>query len=133
MSHGQPAKRDVIRWARTIVRSFHIPAVALVMGAWWLGETEWALGWPFAVALLSGLGLAALFFEQSLAWPFEVRGVVVVVKLGVLASLSYVPADVGAGLLIAVAFMASIASHMPGRHRHFRVDRALLRLTAAGQ
>ena len=112
----------MIRWIRTAMRSLHIPAFGLVMGAWWLGQTEQAMGWPMTASALTGLLLGGLFFFQSQVWLLELRGVVMAVKLLALAALPHLGTEGGLWLLFVVAFIASMVSHMPGRYRHFRVD-----------
>lgn len=124
-----PSKRSppLVRWVRTIVRSLHIPAIGLVLGAWWLGDMRAAQGTVMVAAALTGLGLGVLFFWQSRLWLLEVRGAVVIAKVAALSALPYLGHTAGLWLLLAVAFIASVASHMPGNWRHMRLDQALRR------
>ncbi len=119
---AQLSASPIIRWGRTVTRSLHIPAVGLVMGAWWLGQVDVAQGWPLAASAVTGLVLGGLFFFQSTGWLLEVRGVAVMIKLALLACLPHLSIGGGLWLLFGVAVAASIVSHMPGRYRHFRVD-----------
>ena len=116
-----------IRWSRTVTRALHIPAVALVIGAWWLEQPALALGWPLSLAVATGALIGFLFFFQSKAWLLEVRGAVVIAKVGLLALLPFLSATAGVWLLVTMAFVASVAAHMPGRYRHLRIDRWIRR------
>ncbi len=117
--------KQTVRFLRTLTRSLHIPAVAIVIGAWVLGQPEAAEGLPMAAAVVSGVVLGVLFFEQSVAWLLEVRGLVVLAKVAVILTLPLVAIDHAGPTLLAVAFVASVSSHMPGRLRHFRLDQWL--------
>jgi hypothetical protein len=111
-----------IRWLRVTFRSLHIPAAGLVLGALWLGNAEAAWGMPLVATAITGALLAITFFFQSPAWLLEVRGLVLVAKLAVLAAL---PAMSPAGafvVLLVLTVVAAISSHMPGKFRHFRCD-----------
>jgi hypothetical protein len=87
-----------IRWSRTVTRALHIPAVALVIGAWWLEQPALALGWPLSLAVATGVLIGFLFFFQSKAWLLEVRGAVVIAKVGLLALLPFLSATAGVWL-----------------------------------
>ncbi len=118
----QAPSSTLVRWSRTVTRALHIPAVALVIGAWWLGRADLGMGWPLSLSIVTGLAIGGLFFFQSIGWLLEVRGVIVILKLALLALLPHLSTTSGVWLLVSMAFVASVASHMPGRYRHFRVD-----------
>ena len=114
-----------LRAVRVVVRAIHIPAIALVIGAWWLGHPEAAKPLAWALAGGSGVALGGLFFFQSELWFLEVRGLAVCAKVVALATLPWLTPPVGLWVLLVACFVAGVASHMPGRFRHLRVDRWL--------
>ncbi len=114
-----------LRAARVVVRSIHIPAIAMVIGAWWIGAPQAAQPLAWALAVSSGVALCALFFLQSEWWFLEVRGVVILAKVGALLTLPALSYGAGLWLLLIACFVTGVSSHMPGNLRHFRVDRWL--------
>ena len=72
---------------------------------WWIGT------------LISGVLLFATDLHASLATLVEVRGAVVLVKLGLLL---LVPAagDNAQWVLAVVLIVGAVSSHLPGRYRH---------------
>ena len=111
-----------LRPVRTLTRSLHIPAFGVVIGAWWLGEPA-AAGVPWAVTVVTGAVLLGLFLFESAVFLLELRGVAVIAKLAALATLPHLSVAAGTALLVVLAVGASVASHMPGRYRHLRVDK----------
>jgi hypothetical protein len=98
-------------------RTAHLAAVAILLGgaAWDVAPARLLAAWSMTVA--SGLALMAVETAVSPGWLLEVRGGVVLGKLGLLLLLP-VAGDLRVPLLLLVLIVASVASHMPGRLRH---------------
>jgi hypothetical protein len=98
-------------------RTVHLAAFAILLGGyvWNIAQERLLAAWLVTIA--SGLALMAIETVASPAWLLEVRGAVVLGKLGLLL---IVPAteDFRLPLLLLVLVVASVTSHMPGRLRH---------------
>ncbi len=108
-------------WARPaqlILRSLHIAAMALVVGAIPFGASFEALRMPILLTLVSGALLFAIDLARDLAILSQGSGVAVLLKLGLLGMGALQPAD-RLPWYLAATLVASVGSHMPGSWRHF--------------
>jgi hypothetical protein len=98
-------------------RTVHLAAFAILLGgvAGHVPMERLFAAWLMTAA--SGLVLMAVETAASPGWLLEVRGAVVLGKLGLLL-LVPVAGDLRVPLLLLVLAVASVASHMPGRLRH---------------
>ena len=69
------------------------------------------------VAILSGLAILLTDIYSSFGVLFEIRGIVVLVKI-ILLSLITVFWEQRIFLLVLILFIGAISSHMPKRYRH---------------
>ena len=84
-----------------------------------LFEVEQSRLFPFLVAtILSGAGLMALEMAATCGWLFLGKGLAVLAKLLLLASIPLFWEHRVALLLLSVA-VASVGAHMPARFRHY--------------
>jgi hypothetical protein len=116
-----PDRPRSFSWARPVqlvLRSVHIAAMALVVGALPFGAGFEALRTPILVTVASGALLFAVDLARDMGILVQGSGVAVLVKLALL----------GAGLLqpahrlpwyLAATLVASVGSHMTGSWRHF--------------
>lgn len=106
------------RWVNILLRSLHLVGVAGI-GAGFLHdvpESQWAAFWYLAVG--SGAGLMLLYIWTSIAWLFQAKGVVILIKLVLLALAGLFPAW-GAELFAAIIVVSSVIAHAPGAVRGF--------------
>ena len=98
-------------------RTIHLAAFSILIGGhtWNVAPDRLLAAW--SVTAVSGLALMAVETAASPAWLLEVRGAVVLGKLGLLL-LVPLAGDLRVPLLLLVLAIASVASHMPGRLRH---------------
>lgn len=98
-------------------RTAHVAAFAILLGgaAWGIAPPRLLAAWSMTAA--SGLALMAVETAGSPGWLLEVRGAVVLGKLGLLLFVP-VAGDLRVLLLLLVLAVASVTSHMPGRLRH---------------
>ncbi len=108
-----PMQRVLSVSARTV----HLAAFAILLGgvAWDVPVERLFAAWSMTAA--SGLVLMAVETAAGPTWLLEIRGAVVLGKLGLLL-LVPVAGDLRVPLLLLVLAVASVASHMPGRLRH---------------
>ena len=105
-------------------RTVHIAGFGLLLGGHaWAVEPGRLLG-ALWLTVASGLALVALECGASLRWLIEGRGVLVLVKLGLLLAVPFAW-EQRLWLLLAVVVVASVGSHMPSRFRHVPVHHAL--------
>lgn len=107
-----------LRWVRTSLRTAHIAAFSGLVGGHVFAASPAQLQ-PWLIATIaSGGGLVALSLYQSMAWLREVRGVAILLKLGLLC---IIPLWWSARLpiLFAIIVLSSYVSHMPGRYRYW--------------
>lgn len=107
-----------------LLRTAHLATFAVLLGGHVFDVDPLRLV-PWLVAtVVSGAGLMALELAASFAWLSTGKGLAVLVKLALLAT---VPAlwDHRVAILLAVVGLSGISSHMPARFRHYQVVRAL--------
>ncbi len=108
-------------WARPVqlvLRSVHIAAMALVIGAIPFGASYQALRVPILFTLASGVLLFAIDLARDLAILSQGSGVAMLLKLGLLGMGVLQPAA-RLPWYLAATLVASVGSHMPGAWRHF--------------
>jgi hypothetical protein len=109
------------RWARPVqllLRSLHIAAMALVLGAIPFGADFAALRGPILATVLSGLLLFAIDLARDAAILVQGSGVAVLLKLGLLGMGVLQPSQ-RLPWYLAATLVASVGAHMPGNWRHF--------------
>ncbi len=108
------------RGLKIVLRSLHVLPVAVLAGGSILGvETELLRVWLFG-ALASGLLIFLLDLHESGAFLLQVRGIVVLAKIGLLAALPWL----GTGrpwLLGTLVLVSVLSSHAPSRVRYFMI------------
>jgi hypothetical protein len=109
------------RWLRIGLRSVHLVAVSVWVGASAFAPQTAQLQQWFGLLLLSGLLLLATDLRHGLGVLREVRGASMVVKLALLCLLPFV--DARLPLLLVVVMLSAIVSHMPGRYRYWVLGR----------
>lgn len=119
-TRGRGAARPVsgARVVQLLLRSLHIAAMALVLGALPFGAEAEALRGPILLTVVSGVLLLALDLAKEPGILFQGSGVAVLLKLAFLGFGALQPAHRFAWYL-AATLVASVGSHMPGTWRHF--------------
>lgn len=108
-------------WARPVqlaLRSVHIAAMAMVLGAIPFGAEFAALKVPILLTLASGTLLFAIDLARDLGILVQGSGMAVLLKLVLLALGALQPAS-RLPWYLAATLVASVGSHMPGDWRHF--------------
>ena len=108
-------------WARPtqlILRSVHIAAMAMVLGAIPFGAGYQSLRVSILLTLASGVLLFAIDLARDLAILSQGSGVAVLLKLALLGIGALQPAE-RLPWYLAATVVASVGSHMPGSWRHF--------------
>ncbi len=112
-------------------RTAHLATFGALVGGHVFG-VEPARLFPFLVATItSGAALMALELASSFEWLLMVKGVAVLLKLGLLAAIPVFWSHRVFILLLIVA-LASISSHMPSRLRHYPIVRRATARPAPG-
>ncbi len=105
-------------WVLNILRAAHIAFLCPLVGGIVFGQdvstlTPWLIG-----TLLSGLGIFAIDLYGSCIALFEVRGISVLVKLGLIGLLPFLTHDHQLLLLVFLVFASSLLSHSRRNLRH---------------
>ena len=106
--------------AKIALRTAHLMATSVLVGGHAFGAPPHALlPWLYA-AVATGAGM--IFFEAypSLGFLFQGWGLMLLAKLALLCWIPFA-GKACFPILLAVVAIASIASHMPGRLRHYSV------------
>lgn len=107
-------------WSITF-RTVHLAAFGVLLGGYVFGveaEKLWPSLW---LTILSGIGLIVLeVYTQGLYWVFLGKGIMVLVKLGILLAIPLFW-ESRVLLLLLVVGIASVGSHMPARFRHYSI------------
>jgi len=108
-------------WARPVqlvLRSVHIAAMAMVVGAIPFGAEFAALQVPILLTLASGTLLFVIDLARDMGILVQGSGMAVLLKLGLLGLGALQPAA-RLPWYLAATLVASVGSHMPGTWRHF--------------
>jgi hypothetical protein len=117
-------RRLRIRLLNVACRTIHIVAFAALLGGHLWGVEPDRLRAPLWGTAVSGVALVAVEVVADRRWLLEVRGAMVLLKLGLLL-LVPIAWEHRVALLVAVAVVAAVGSHLPGRFRHASVIGAL--------
>ena len=116
-----PAAPRDFPWARRVqllLRSLHLCAMALVVGALPFGADYRALRGAILATVVTGVLLFAIDLARDAAILIQGSGVAVLLKLGLLGLGCLQPAH-RLPWYLAATFVASVGAHMPGSWRHF--------------
>lgn len=105
------------RLARSLLRAAHILTGGVLLGGHIFSASDPALQWWWAATVISGVLLFATDLHASCAALVEVRGMVVLVKLGLLLLIPAVGAH-AVLVLSGALIIGAISSHMPRGFRH---------------
>ena len=113
-------KESTKRWTKISLRTLHLLAVAGVGGGILFGiEKElWINYWW--LALVSGALMMVIDIVSNPVWVVQVRGLVIFLKLILLALLGQDP-GLDRVLLIVIIVISAIISHAPGKLRYYSV------------
>ncbi|MFQ5899015.1 MAG: hypothetical protein ACE5JN_12340, partial [Candidatus Methylomirabilia bacterium] len=100
-------------------RTVHLAAFGLLLGGHAFAADSQKLLPYLWLTILSGAGLIAVeVYAEGLYWVFLGKGIMVLVKLGLLLAIP-IFWEARVGLLLLVVGIASVGSHMPARYRHY--------------
>ena len=100
-------------------RTLHLAAFGLLLGGHAFAVDAERLLPSLWLTILSGIGLIALeVYAGGLYWLFLGKGIMVLVKLGLLLAVP-IFWEQRLVLLLLVVGIASVGSHMPARYRHY--------------
>lgn len=110
----------VKRWTKISLRTMHLVSVAGVGGGvlFGLDKIVWVNYWWLALA--SGILMMAIDIVSNPVWMVQVRGLVIYIKLLLLAFLGIYP-QWDSTLLLIVIIMSGVISHAPGKLRYYSV------------
>lgn len=113
-------KVSIKRWTKISLRTLHLLAVAGVGGGILFGlETVlWLNYWWLAIA--TGGLMMLMDMVSNPVWIVQVRGVVIVLKLVLLAFLGSFPA-LDIYLLAFIIMISGVVSHAPGKLRYYSI------------
>jgi hypothetical protein len=106
------------RWINIGLRTLHLVGVAGMGGGWLYGADPEAWQPYLWLVLATGLAMVVLELASTCLWLLQLRGLAVVVKLGLLALAAYLP-EAMPWLLVAVIALSSVFAHAPADVRYF--------------
>jgi hypothetical protein len=111
-------RTTVKRWSKISLRTLHLLAVAGVGGGvlFALEKDLWSNYWW--LALVSGILMMLMDIAANPVWIVQVRGVVILLKLILLALLGINP-DWDSFLLAVIIIISAVISHAPGKLRYY--------------
>ncbi len=116
----EPRQYPGQRWVKMIARSIHVVLSGTYLGAL-VFHVDPATRWPwFLAAMLSGLLMFCLDLYESGGFLLQLRGLVTILKLLLLAFLP-VFGETRVWVVAAVAFISVISSHASARFRYFLI------------
>jgi hypothetical protein len=118
-----PEPPRVLPYARAIsisLRTLHIASIGILLGGhvFAIPATR-LLPWLW-LSIISGSGLMGVELYSSCKWLYQGKGVLVLVKLLLIAAVAIFWAQ-RVWLLLAVLIIGSVGSHMPGRFRYYSI------------
>ncbi|MDH3903529.1 MAG: hypothetical protein OEU84_09620 [Xanthomonadales bacterium] len=113
-------KTTVKRWTKISLRTLHLLAVAGVGGGILFGLEKdlWLSYWW--LALVSGVLMMLIDIASNPVWLVQVRGLVIYLKLILLAFIGS-NASLDGFLLVLIIIISGIISHAPGQLRYYSV------------
>lgn len=113
-------REAVKRWTKISLRTLHLLAVAGAGGGILFGLEKdlWINYWW--LALVSGALMMVIDIVSNPVWVVQVRGLVIFLKLILLAFLGQDP-ELDRILLIVIIVISGIISHAPGKLRYYSV------------
>lgn len=110
----------VKRWTKISLRTLHLLAVAGVGGGILFGLEKdlWLNYWW--LALVSGGLMMLLDMVSNPIWIIQIRGLVIFLKLILLAFLGSYPAW-DSFLLVVIVIISGVISHAPGKLRYYSI------------
>jgi len=108
------------RWTKISLRTLHLLAVAGVGGGilFGLAKDLWINYWW--LALVSGVLMMVIDIISNPVWVVQVRGLVIFLKLILLALLGSNP-TLDSLLLIIIIVISAVISHAPGKLRYYSI------------
>lgn len=106
------------RWVNITLRSLHLLGVAGVGGAFLYRAPESAWMPYLWLVVASGAAMAALQVWTHGVWLIQVRGLVIMLKLVLLALAAWAGAP-RLGFFVTVIALSGVISHAPGNVRYF--------------
>lgn len=100
------------------LRTVHIAAVGILLGGHTFDVTAGRLLPWLSLSIVSGAGLIGLELYSSCKWLYQGKGVLVLLKLLLIAAVA-VCWEQRLWLLLAALVVGSVGSHMPGRFRYY--------------
>jgi hypothetical protein len=115
---AQPRTFPGERWVNIALRSLHLVGVAGIGGGFLfdLEPARWLAFWHLTLA--SGVLLSLLYLWGTAHWLLQLKGVAVVLKVGLLALAWHSPTW-RAELFTLVILISGLTAHAPGRIRGF--------------
>jgi len=112
------SKESTKRWTKISLRTMHLLAVAGVGGGilFGLDKDLWINYWW--LALVSGVLMMAIDIISNPVWVVQVRGLVIFLKLILLALLGNDP-SLDVWLLAFIIIISAVISHAPGKLRYY--------------
>jgi len=105
------------RLIRMMLRSIHIACTGILLGAYIFRQPVSTLEFWLFLSVLTGLLIMLMDLHASAAVFFEVRGLAVLIKAGLLCAIPFYPRSAIPILIIALV-IGVFASHMPKQYRH---------------
>ena len=108
------------RGVSILFRTAHIAAIGILFGGhvFDISHTR-LLPWLY-LSIVSGAGLIGVELYSSCKWVYQGKGVLVLVKLLLIAAVA-VFWEQRVWLLLAALVIGSVGSHMPGRFRYYSI------------
>lgn len=106
------------RGANIALRTLHLIATGVLLGGHAFDVAAERLLAMLTLAVVSGAGLIFLEAYPSCRWFYQGRGVLVLLKLGLLCLIPWLW-DYRLPILLLVVVIASVGSHMSRRYRYY--------------
>ncbi len=118
-----PESPRVLPYARGIsitFRTVHIAAIGILMGGHVFAVPDVRLLPWLYLSLVSGTGLIGIELYSSCKWLYQGKGILVLVKLLLVAAVA-VFWEQRVWLLLVALVISSVGSHMPGHFRYYSI------------
>ena len=104
------------------LRTGHIAAVSVLVGGLVFEVEPDRLHLSLGLTIATGLGMVAVEAFTRPRWLLEGRGLMTMVKLGLLCTVPWAW-DARVPILVMAITVASVGSHMPARFRYFSLSK----------
>ena len=106
------------RTLKMLLRTLHLIGISGVCGSIFFDVNNDLSTYFWQAAIISGIAMLLIDSLSNLIWFVQVRGLVIMTKLGLLAMIAFAP-EWDLAIILAVMILSGVISHAPSQWRYY--------------